>query len=72
MSSTVGLPAYGVLWTDFDRGLRLTRITCRAKESDQGKYYDSQWVKSSFKADLKASYMDRNEKSGILCGALGE
>jgi len=48
----------------------LTRITCRAKESDQGKYYESRGVKSSFKADLKVSYMDRNEKSGILCGSI--
>ena len=50
--------------------LMLTRITCQAQESDQRKYYESQWVKSSFKADLKASYMDGNEKSRILCGSI--
>jgi hypothetical protein len=46
------------------------RITCRAKWADQRKCFESQGVKSFFAEYLKVSYMDRNEKSRILCGSI--
>ncbi len=48
----------------------LIRIKCRAKWTDQRKWYESQRVKSYFAAFLKVSYTDKNEKSGILCGSI--
>ncbi len=44
ISSTVGHPAYGVLWADFERCLMPTRITCRAKWAYQWKRFESKEV----------------------------